>query len=332
MPGLHSRTSSGREADRSPRSASRVPGARWRNAVVVTVAVTLLAATAAHAAQPGFAFLDIPTGARASALGGAYTSLAEGTESMFWNPAGLSETHGFQMLGGHGEMIQSLRLDHFALGGHIWGGGLGASFRALYSEPIDERDELGNLIGSFGSHDLEFALGYGRPLGGGLAVGATAQVLRERIANLSAMTYAFDLGATYEPSTVPGLNFGLSAQNLGPAAHYVIDGVQGAPVDLPAALQGGASYRMGLGGSRYRLRASAETRVVSGRNAMGLLGTEVEDPQGAALRLGLRLNDTSTSMSFGAGYTLSALRLDYAFVPLREDLGDTHRIAFTAQF
>jgi hypothetical protein len=46
----------------------------------------------------------------------------------------------------------------------------------------------------------------------------------------------------------------------------------------------------------------------------------------------MRFNDTATSISFGAGYALSTLRLDYAFVPLREDLGSTHRIAFTAQF
>ena len=33
---------------------------------------------AAHASQPGFAFLEVPTGTRASGLGGAFASLGEG--------------------------------------------------------------------------------------------------------------------------------------------------------------------------------------------------------------------------------------------------------------
>jgi hypothetical protein len=32
------------------------------------------------------------------------------------------------------------------------------------------------------------------------------------------------------------------------------------------------------------------------------------------------------------GYALPGMRLDYAFVPLRLDLGDTHRVSITAQF
>jgi hypothetical protein len=85
-------------------------------------------------------------------------------------------------------------------------------------------------------------------------------------------------------------------------------------------------------GSRYHLRTSAETRVESGQSAIGLLGSELGDPRGAALRVGMRFNDTSTALSFGAGYAMSSLQLDYAFVPFREDLGNAHRISFTAQF
>ena len=46
----------------------------------------------------------------------------------------------------------------------------------------------------------------------------------------------------------------------------------------------------------------------------------------------MRFNDDASSVSMGAGYALGALRFDYAFVPLRLDLGDTHRLSFSAQF
>jgi hypothetical protein len=65
---------------------------------------------------------------------------------------------------------------------------------------------------------------------------------------------------------------------------------------------------------------------------MALMGAELADLTGASLRLGMRLNDTASLLSLGAGYALQGLRLDYAFVPLRLDLGDTHRFAFTARF
>jgi hypothetical protein len=34
----------------------------------------------------------------------------------------------------------------------------------------------------------------------------------------------------------------------------------------------------------------------------------------------------------GAGWKVGELRLDYAWVPFRLDLGDTHRFSFTGRF
>ncbi len=301
----------------------------------LVVALSLfLVATRAPAAPPGFAFLEVPTGARAAALGGAYATLATGAEAAFWNPASLTSTHGLEIAGNHSELFDKLRHDSFVVGGHLFGGGLAASVRALYSEPIDERDELGNLIGSFGAHDLEFGLGYGHELSPGLSLGGSASLIRERISSLSAMTYSAGFGAAWEPVTLPGLRLALTGQNFGPPAHYTIDGTQGEPVSLPAAIQSGASYHLGLG-SRLHLAGAVEARAVRGRNVLGLVGAELGDVSGSALRLGVRVNDTSTTMSFGAGYALPGFSFDYAFVPLRDDLGDlgdSHRFGFSARF
>jgi hypothetical protein len=294
------------------------------------LSLATLGAPRAFAGPPGFAFLEIPTGARASALGGAYTSLAEGAEATFWNPAGLDRLSGLQVAGGHYELFERLRHDHFAVAGRWLGGGAGASIRALYSEPIEERDELGNLIGSFGSHDLDLNLGYGRSFGAGLAVGASAHIIRERIASSSATTYGFGLGATWEPAGWAGWRLGASAQNLGPSAHYDIDGAQGAPVPLPAAFQGGLSYGRPVG-AHLAVRGAVEGRLTRGRNGIGMLGAELSSPVGAALRFGLRANDDASTMSFGAGCEVRSLRFDYAFVPLRLDLGDSHRFAFSTR-
>jgi hypothetical protein len=106
---------------------------------------------------------------------------------------------------------------------------------------------------------------------------------------------------------------------------------------LPAALQAGGSWQREFARGAV-LRTALEGRFTRGRDGIGMVGLEVATTGGAngagaaALRGGLRVNDDASSYSLGVGYALRVLRVDYAFVPMRYDLGDTHRIAFTAQF
>ncbi len=290
----------------------------------------LLAAARLEAAPAGFAFLEVPAGARASAMGGAYASVASGAEAAFWNPAGLAGVEGTQVTGTHYEFIENLRHDQFALAGHLFGGGIAASMRAMYSEPIEERDELGTLVGTFGAHDLEFLLGYGRTLAGGMSIGFSGQVVRERISNLSATTYALNGGAAWEPKRFAGSRLSVSTHNLGPAADYIIDGQKGRAVNLPAALQAGGSYRRPVSG--FAGLVSLESRMTRGRQAIVALGSEIMSTSGASLRMGWRAGDDIANFSAGAGYAYKLYRVDYAFVPSRLDLADTHRFSFSAQF
>ena len=302
---------------------------RVRSLALLLMAV--LAAAPAAADPSGFAFLEVPAGARAAALGGAFASLGDGVEASFWNPAGLAAIEGIQITGGHDESFLHLRHDQFAVAGRLLGGGVSASLRAFYSEPIVARDELGNETGTFGGHDLDFGLSYGRELAAGLRLGATARLIRERIADLSAGTYALGAGATWQPPERSALRLGVMVDHVGPDANYTFADGPGQPVPLPMAVQAGASYRFALGG-QAALGAALETRVVRGRPAIAMLGGELTHPSGTALRLGLRANDDATRLSAGAGYAMRALSLDYAFVADRLEVGDSHRVSFTARF
>jgi hypothetical protein len=296
-------------------------------------AVLLLAASAsrAGAAPPGFAFLEVPAGARAAGLGGAVVSLADGVEGSFWNLAGLGAVEGTQVMGSHTEFIQQLKHDQFAVAGQLFGGGLAASVRAMYSQAIDERDALGNLIGTFGSHDLEFQLGYGWRMGEGTSFGLGAQAVRERLANESATTWSGAAGAMWTPRRWQRVRFGVSAEHLGPAAHYEVDGQRGGPVALPAAVQAGASWSHELS-RNFSFTGALDTRATLGRQAVVAVGGELGTHAGASLRLGLRQGDDLANFSAGAGYRRGLFRVDYAWVPSKLDLGDTHRFSFAGQF
>ena len=109
---------------------------------VAALMLALIASAPATADPSAFAFLEVPAGARASALGGAFVAGAEGAEAAFWNPAGLASLERIQITGSHHELYQNLRHDQVAIAGRWLGGGIAGSVRALYSDPIEQRDEL----------------------------------------------------------------------------------------------------------------------------------------------------------------------------------------------
>lgn len=303
--------------------------ASWTAFFLACLAVAF-APRPANAAPPGFAFLDVPAGARASALGGAFVSAGTGVEAAFWNPAGLAMVEKIEIAGSHYEFIQNLRHEQFAIAGRQLGGGVAMSLRAFYSQPVEARDDLGNLTGTFGGHDLDFAIAYGRTLAPGLHAGLAAHLIRERIADQSTGTWSLGAGMSWAPGSGP-LRLGVAVDHLGPDASYTFAGGPGQPVRLPAAVQAGATWSFAMPAT-MGLATSLETRLTRGREPVAMAGAELSHPSGAALRLGARANDTASTFGMGAGYALRALRLDYAYVPFRLDLGDTHRISFTTRF
>ena len=157
---------------------------------------------------------------------------------------------------------------------------------------------------------------------------------RERIADLGATTWAVNGGATYDIedfALLPQGRLSLSFHNLGRNAHYVFDGSPGAPVKLPTAVQAGLS----VGHATFQnltARLAVEGRATNGRSPILALGGELDSALGAALRFGYRAGDDIASWSAGAGLRTGGLRIDYAFVPSKLDLADTHRFSLTAPF
>jgi hypothetical protein len=194
------------------------------------------------------------------------------------------------------------------------------------------RDEIGNEIGTFGAHDLEFGLAYGWRQHDGLRFGLGTQIVRERIDQSAATTFAFSAGGAWDPAALPSWRLALAVQNLGPGAAFTIEnGEMGQTVALPLAVQTGVRWSGPVIGLWER-RVALETRLTAGRAAVVMLGAEIAQATGAAVRLGYRVNDDASNFTVGAGWVSAGLALDYAYVPARLDLGDTHRVSFTTRF
>ena len=152
-------------------------------------------APAAVLAGPGTA-ADVPPGARATALGGAFTALADDGNALYWNPAGLPRL-------GHQEFTSTL--------GNMGGTGTAENYLG-YVFPLTDQHAAAFSWKQTGEDDtgLEFAentfsLGYAYRFGKKLGVGAAYRHLNSNV-NLDGATFSewsgntFDFGVHYAAS------------------------------------------------------------------------------------------------------------------------------------
>lgn len=135
-------------------------------------------------------------GARALALGGAYTAVAAGPVGLYWNPAGLAWT---ELMAG-GMYTQpfgdpDIRLQYLAGALPIEGWGVGAAWFNYHVANIPHTEE-----GTFFSYDSSvFQLGVGREVellqtGPRLALGVTLKVYYEQMLEGRALGLGLDVG------------------------------------------------------------------------------------------------------------------------------------------
>jgi hypothetical protein len=272
-------------------------------------------------------FLKLGVGARPASIGEAYVSVVADASATFWNPAGLLRIESNDVMGAHHEWIQDLRHEFVSYGAHRGRHGFGISFIGLYTDDIEGRDETGAVTGHFGYSNSSFSGSYAFQVTETLGLGATARYVRESLVattagDLSLSGFAFDFGATWR-TPVTGVMTGATVRHLGSTMSYDFEGAQ--DFDLPTALQVGVSYeRSDL--RNGNLTVAADFLGTRGEDASFRFGAEYaylgQFLLGAGYKTGLDVED----VSFGVGYD-KRIRVHYAFTPISNDLGSSHRIS-----
>lgn len=127
---------------------------RFRITVVFALAWVLASVSPASAIDPsagtsGASFMKVGFGsARALALGRAYVALAEGTEAMTWNPAGLAQSQqreGAALVfpSGASQYVQDIDIYYFGYAHPLGRAVLGMNFGHMKIDGFDVRDEAG---------------------------------------------------------------------------------------------------------------------------------------------------------------------------------------------
>jgi len=165
-------------------------------------------------------FLTIGVSARAVALGGAYSAMADDITSLYWNPAGLGFMEGSEAFFTVVNMPLDVTLSYVGGGASVLDGNaaIGAfaeilKFGDLEVNTVEQPNGTGLMWNSF-----SFAGGvtWAQNFSDRFTAGLTVKGIHESIYNVSASAFAFDFGSNYH-TTFRDRNIRLAfvVQNLG---------------------------------------------------------------------------------------------------------------------
>jgi len=264
-------------------------------------------------------FLKVGTGARASAMGEAFSAVADDSSALFWNPAGLACLRKTEFQVSHNQWLTDVKMDHFMLA--IPAGGTWAvAWSTLDLGEFDEWTGPGSLTGrTFSVNDQILTFGYGNSFfTETLLMGASGKYIRENLGGgIGGQTYSMDFGATLNPwMVVPGTSFAVVVQNMGGE----LSGFQlPMAVRLSAAARKAGIFRQSSAPASDNYDGDSEKRIV--------YPWEASNNDGGDLLISsfevLIPKTGRTELHWGVEYWLNfvALRAGYRYRFPRNDLG-----------
>lgn len=221
------------------------------------LAVALLIGVASASQNPGAVFLMIWPAARPTALGGAFTAIADDASSVYYNQGGMAFLDGTHATLMHCNWLpglyQGMYYEYAGVTHQIKGyGNVGANIVYLTTGETDVVNERGEFLGRYTTFDVAVAGGYGYPVLPNLGVGIGAKFIYSFLVpewvwkvmpelgieqGGTGITWAVDAGALYKPFDF--LNVGLALTNIGPNISYTSSGESD---PLPRMLRLGVAY------------------------------------------------------------------------------------------
>lgn len=274
---------------------------------------------AQNTATEGALFLLLPTGARAVGMGLAAMTIRGTSESVWWNPAGLSARpqreaaiHHSQSLNGTGDALNVvLPWRDFGV--------LAVSASVLDLGEQEPRVDSTGALGTLLPRQVVFAASFATQVGRGTA-GVTYKVVQFRVdctgacVSLQASTSALDVGAQYELGPALPFTLGLAVRNLG-IQLQVNDAEQSDK--LPTRLEAGVEYRPRLP-KRYSEQLDIRVAVdlsddLTPGHPRARVGSEVGIQRRAFLRAGYIARTQATEgggPTVGLGFVLRRFVVD----------------------
>ncbi len=272
--------------------------------------------------------LETDFGARPVAMGGAYVSILGGPESIFWNPAGMSEpkkadvTIGYQYkFGGlsHIQFFGDYNLDLPTL--PLLNGYVGFGVVNWWTR-MEGWNSINENIGYVGASETLIGLAYKRSFFNLLSAGLTLKYSGSYIDKDGAGAFVMDFGARSE---ISGIGIGFLIKNIG---------IGSAKLNIPMGIVVGGNYTVyKTFNNMHKVNVAAQLSSVQDVGFILNVGAEYAFQNFLFARIGhngipeLSLGLLS-GMRFGFGAKKYGGQFDYVFSSFA-DLGPVHDVSFS---
>jgi hypothetical protein len=185
------------------------------NLLALAGAILLYAPTALYAQSTDFAgeVLTKGVGARALAMGGAFTAAANDATAAFYNPAGLALIDNVQLSTMHAIENDLQEYDFYNVAFHTENAGSYAfSYLRLGVDGIDITGSTPTVLGTTTYSDNAGLISGGWKVGKQFAVGVTAKFLMSNAYTATAFGVGADVGVLYKP--IKELTIGLVGRDI----------------------------------------------------------------------------------------------------------------------
>ena len=261
---------------------------------------------------------SVGAGARALAMGGGFTSLADDASAVFYNPAGLAVLEFQEVSFMHMELLEGTACNYASWAyPFLSQGGFGIAYMRIGTNDIIRRSGFVEL-GSFDYATSQLLISYGRNLREELALGLNLKVVNQTLDTYSDYGVGLDFGVMAD--LYKNLSAGVIIRDMIPAS-LKLDTTSEL---TPLTVAGGLSIKQIKLTGRATLTASFELEKVENRSIKVHTGVEAVFDRAYALRMGYDRDN----FSFGVGLAYRRLKIDYAYKFL-DYINDSHRFSLS---
>jgi hypothetical protein len=182
-----------------------------------------------------FEFVNLPSSARISALGGNLITVRDDDLALsFANPALLNPTMDKAITFNHDFHFADIHNGYAAFGKYVekidmtFHGGI----QYITYGKFDLTDDRGNILGNFKSNEFAFTVGASRQINERMAVGSNLKFVTSRLESYHSLGLLFDLGGVYF-NEEKDFTFSIVLKNIGAQlSTYAGNGTEPAPFDF----------------------------------------------------------------------------------------------------
>lgn len=271
-----------------------------------------------YASGPGTTvanFLKIGIGARATAMGEAFTALVDDGTSIYWNPAGLVQVKKRELLVMYNIYFEGINQGYLSLASPLARGTVGLGINYVHIGDIEGTDEYGNFTGDFSASDFQASLAYSRFISPRLTFGISVGILQDAIKEDKKTAFFGNVGLLLKTARL--LSLGLVFQNIGSKL---------GEDPLPLTFRGGVAVTL------EPVNVEVDVVKPSDNDVCYCAGIEWQIKDVLALRLGYKVvQDTGAGMSIGIGLSIKEIQFNYAYIS-SGDLGHLQKISSAIRF